>query len=346
MAMQEAARRGSERRGLDAERVRTGGPPYRDVGSDGKLDARRVARALGWFSVALGAVEVLAPRRFSRALGARGTPIAAMLAAFCGLREMAAGVGILTTRRPAGWMGSRVAGDVMDVTLLMGALLSPRARRGRLLAAAAGVIPVMVLDAKCAQQLSGAAGSRPGSARTRRRVTVDRPPEELYRFWRDFSNLPRFMRRIESVRAADDRRSHWTARAPGGLPLEWDSEITDEQPNERIGWRSLPGAPVETTGTVHFHPAAGGRGTQVTVEMEYVPPGRELTTQLLKLIGQSPDQDLGEDLRRFKSLMETGQIIVTDDRLRGGAQPSDGGPRAAMRSVSRGVAWMLTGGGR
>jgi uncharacterized membrane protein len=334
MAMQEARRHGSERRGLDAQLRHTGGEPYRGAGSDGQFDARRVARALGWFSVALGAVEVLAPRRFSRVLGARGTPIAGTLAAFCGLRELAAGVGILTTRRPAGWMSSRVAGDVMDVALLMAALAVPGARRGRLLAATAGVIPVMMLDAKCAQQLSGAAGSRPGAARTRRRVTVDRPAEELYRFWRDFSNLPRFMRRIESVRASDENRSHWTARAPGGLPLEWDSEVTDDRPNERIGWRSVPGAPVETAGVVHFDPAPGGRGTQVTVEMEYVPPGRELTAQL------------HEDLRRFKRLMETGQIIVSDDRLTGAAQPPAGGPRAAMRSASRGVVSMLKGGGR
>jgi uncharacterized membrane protein len=308
MAMHEGIRRGSEDRRPDARLLPTGDRPGRGADSSGGFDARRVARALGWFSVALGAVELFAPRRFSRALGARGTPIAGTLAALCGLREMAAGVGILTTRRPAGWMTSRVAGDVMDVALLVAALGSPRARRGRLLAAAAGVIPVMMLDAKCAQALSGAAGSRPGATRARRRVTVDRPAEELYRFWRDFSNLPRFMGRIESVRATDGR-SHWTARAPGGVPLEWDSEVTDDRPNERIGWRTLPGAPVDTTGAVHFRPAPGGRGTEVTVEMEYVPPGRDLTAQLLKLIGQSPDHDLQEDLRRFKRLMETGQII-------------------------------------
>jgi uncharacterized membrane protein len=309
-----------------------------------RLDPVQVARGLGWFSIALGSVELLAPGAFARALGARGTALGRGLTRFCGVRELAAGVGILTTPRSASWMSSRVIGDVMDVALLLGAMGSPYARRGRLAMAAVGAAPIMALDAWCAQQLAGAAGAGGAAARTRKSVTINRSPEELYRFWRDVSNFPRFMRRIESVRATSDRRSHWVARAPGGMRVEWDSEFTDERPPERLAWRSLPGAQLETAGTVTFQPAPAGRGTQVTVEMEYTPPGREMTAQLLKLVGQAPEQDMQEDLRRFKQLMETGEIIVAREHT-GAAEPS-GAVAGTARAVGGRVLSLLKGGAR
>jgi uncharacterized membrane protein len=230
-----------------------------------------------------------------------------------GVRELACGVGILTTPRPTTWLTSRVAGDVMDLGLLVTALAVPSARRLRLLAAAAAVVGVAMLDARSAQHLGARNGGGGRAVRARRSITINRPVEELYRFWRDLSNVPTFMEKIESVRVTGHRRSHWIARGPLGLPFEWEAEIAEERENQVIAWRSVSGSEIETAGAVWFQPAPGGRGTEVTVELEYTPPGRELTAQLVKLFGQAPEQQLREDLRRFKQLMETGQMIVAPD---------------------------------
>jgi uncharacterized membrane protein len=297
-------------------------------------DGRRGSRGLGWLSVALGSIEVLAPGAFARAIGTGGSPVARAVTRLCGVRELAAGIGILTTPRPAGWMTFRVAGDVMDLALLMAAFVLPSARRGRLLVTAAGVAGVMVLDARCAQQLSGAAGTNGRAVRARRSVTVDRPAEEVYRFWRDLSNLPRFMQRLESVRPASDGRWHVVATGPLGMRLEWDAEITEDQPSRLIAWRSLAGSKIDTTGLVRLKPAPGGRGTEVSVEIEYALPGREVTAQLAKLVGQAPEQLLQDDLRRLKQLLETGEIVVAEGALQGVGQPTAGGAgRASLREA-------------
>jgi uncharacterized membrane protein len=278
------------------------------------LRARRLARRLGWVSVALGTVELLAPGVLARAVGTRGSWPARVVTRALGVRQLTSGIGILTTPRPTTWLSSRVAGDVMDLGLLLTALASPSARRSRLLAAAAAVVGVAVLDARCAERLSAPDGPTGRAVRARRSITVNRPAEELYRFWRDLSNLPTFMDTIESVRVTADRRSHWIATGPLGLRFEWEAEVVEERPNHLIAWRSIAGSEIDTGGSVSFRPAPGGRGTEVTVELEYTPPGRELTAQLVKLIGQAPEQQLRQDLRRFKQLMETGQILIAHDR--------------------------------
>jgi uncharacterized membrane protein len=282
---------------------------------DGGLDPGRLATALGWFSLGLGVAELLAPGTFARAIGLKGAGVSRTVTRAVGLREIASGIGILAERRPVGWMWSRVAGDVMDLALLGAGFAAWRVRRGRLAVAAAGVLGATAVDAFCAEQLRGlgrlsAHADADGTLRVRKRVTVNRPPDALYRFWRDFTNHPRFMERVESVQVSSDRRTHWRARGPGGVGLEWDAEVTDERPNERIAWRSLEQAPYRHAGVVRFEPAAGGRGTTVTVELEYRPPGGALTAAAAKLIGYAPEQQLQEDLRRFKQLVETGQIAV------------------------------------
>lgn len=306
------------------------------------FDPERVARGLGWFSLALGSVEVLAPATLGRVIGTGRSPLGRTVMRVFGLRELAAGVGILTTSRPARWMTARVAGDVADLAALVLALPMPSTRLGRWLLAASSVAAVLALDAKCAQHLGGHAGPGRGTARYRRRITIHRSAEDLYRGWRDSTNLPRFMRRIESVRALDERRSHWTATAPGGSPLEWDSEITDERPGQRLAWKSLPGAPIETSGVVRFERAPADRGTEVIVELEYALPGGDVAAQLLTLIGQSPEQQLGDDLRRFKQLMETGRVVVAEGASRDVGQPRGG--RELRRG--RGVLALLKGGAR
>ena len=146
---------------------------------------------------------------------------------------------------------------------------------------------------------------------TRDTVTINRPASELYRFWRDPANLPRFMKPIEEVRPIGERQTHWVACNPlGGSPIEWDAEIYDERENERIAWRTIGGAPLDHEGCVEFHPAAIGRGTRVTVETSYRPPGGVLGAAAAKLFSDNPRRQASENLRRFKQLMETGEIAT------------------------------------
>jgi uncharacterized membrane protein len=289
-------------------------------------------------------MELLAPGLFTRAIGTRGSVLARAASRVCGVREIAAGIGILTTPRPSGWVTSRVAGDLTDLGLLLAAMAVPGARRGRLLVATAAVAGVTVLDAQCAERLRSG-GARPGAVRARRSITINRSAEDLYRSWRDFPDAPRFMRHVQSVRPTGDGRYHWVAKAPLGSQVEWDAEITDDQPGRLIGWRSVPGSSFENSGRVHFQPAPPGRGTEVRLEIEYTPPGREVTAQLARLIGQAPEQLLAEDLRRFKQLMETGQIVTSEGVLQGVGQPFTRRGQG-FRSRAAGALSVLTGGGR
>ncbi len=142
-------------------------------------------------------------------------------------------------------------------------------------------------------------------------VTIDRPAQELYRYWRDLENLPRIMSHLESVTVVDGLHSHWVAKAPAGMKVEWDAVIINEVPNELIGWRSIPDSDIPNAGSVHFSPAAGGRGTEVRVELQYDPPGGALGAAFAKLFGKEPAQTIYQDLHRFKQLMETGEVATT-----------------------------------
>ena len=141
-------------------------------------------------------------------------------------------------------------------------------------------------------------------------VTINRPAEELYRFWRDFETLPRFMKHLESVKC-EGNRSHWVARGPGGFKIAWDAEIINEKPGTLIAWRSLEGSQVSTAGSVHFSKAPGDRGTEVRVTLKYDPPAGKLGTLIAKLFGAEPAQQIQEDLRRFKQLTEAGEVPTT-----------------------------------
>ncbi len=305
---------------LAGARNRTGMPPRRRTGDRQAANAgggaNGLATFLGLFSIGLGLAQIFAPRGVSNLIGLRtDRGIMPLL----GMREIASGIGILARPRPTGWVSSRVAGDIMDLALLAAASGQRHARRDRLAGAAAAVVGVTVLDVICAAQLGRAprAETGAGTVRKSRTVTINRPPEELYRFWRDFENLPRVMSHIESVRTTGATRSHWVARAPGGSKVEWESEVIADQPDRYIAWRSLPGADVPNSGSVRFEPAPGGRGTEITVELEYKPPGGRLGSSLSKLLGQAPEQQTQEDLRRFKQLMETGEIATTEGQSSG-----------------------------
>jgi uncharacterized membrane protein len=140
-------------------------------------------------------------------------------------------------------------------------------------------------------------------------VTIKRPVEEVYGYWRQLTNLPRFMLHLEAVEPTGDGRSHWTARAPAGRTVEWDAEVVEDAPNERIAWRSLEGSQVTNSGSVRFTPAPGGGGTEVRVELAYGPPGGALGKVVAKLFGEEPQQQITDDLRRLKQVLETGEVV-------------------------------------
>jgi uncharacterized membrane protein len=272
---------------------------------------RAVAQGLGWFSIGLGVAQLLAPDSVSRLIGARPRP---MLMRALGARELLTGLGILSRRKPAGWLGARVGGDLMDLSLLGLAFNTRGANPTRLAGATAAVLGVTALDALCTRELSRSRIGRTGvSARVsvEKSIVIDRPPEDCYRFWRHLDNLPRFMQHIESIQVIDDRRSHWKVKAPGGRHVEWDSEITEDRPNERIAWRTVGEADVPNSGVVRFEPAPGGRGTIVRASLQYEPPGGKPGVLAAKLFGEEPDRQMREDLRRFKQILETGEVPTT-----------------------------------
>ena len=138
-------------------------------------------------------------------------------------------------------------------------------------------------------------------------VTISAPREQIYTFWRNFENLPRFMKNLESVKVIDEKRSHWVVKGPAGYDAEWDAEIINEIPNELIGWRSVEGSRVDNAGSVSFKPASGGSGTEVRVVLRYDPPGGVIGAAISRLFGEDPERQVQEDLRRFKQLIETGE---------------------------------------
>jgi uncharacterized membrane protein len=148
-------------------------------------------------------------------------------------------------------------------------------------------------------------------------VTIQKPREELFSFWRNLENLPRFMRHLHSVTRIDDSRSHWIAEGPGGKMLEWDAEIINEHLNERIGWRSLPGSDLDTAGSVHFKAAPGDRGTEVHVELQYIPPAGALGAAYARLMGQDPADRIKGDLRRLKQILESGETATVEGQSHG-----------------------------
>lgn len=295
------------------------GPPART--SAARAGNRvRLSRALGWFSLGLGLSEVTAPDRLSRLIG---VPARRGLFRILGMREIASGLAILSSRQPARAMQSRVLGDLMDLSLLGIALNGVAHRRSRTLAATATVAAVTLVDYLWSRRLTAARGQgrtlpRDEAIRIGKSVTVNRPVEECYRFWRSLENLPRFMDHLESVRVIDAHRSHWVARGPVGSRIEWDAELINDVENEVIAWRSLAGSAVDSTGAVRFERAPGGRGTVIRLKMHYSPPGGAAGAFLARLFGEAPEQQISEDFRRFKQLLETGETTTITGQAHGG----------------------------
>jgi len=273
-----------------------------------------LARGLGWFSIGLGLAAVLAPRGVARLIGVRGYH---GLIRLVGFREITSGIGILARSKPTPWVDARVAGDAIDLGLLGAAFSQTGSDVNRLATATAAVAGVTAMDVLCSTRLHRYQRGLDPFIHITKSIAINKPKEQLYQFWRDFQNLPRFMRHLDSVRVTGERRSHWVAKAPAGKHVEWDAEITEERNNEYIAWRSLEGADVENSGSVRFETGPKGRGSVVTVELHYKPPGGRLGATFAKLLGEEPGQQVNEDLRRFKQLIESGEIPTTEGQPAG-----------------------------
>ena len=154
-------------------------------------------------------------------------------------------------------------------------------------------------------------------------IAINKSPEELYAFWRDFKNLPIFMKNLESVTEMDRWNSHWVAKGLGGARVEWDAEVYNEEENKLIAWRSLENADVVNAGSVRFEKAPEGRGTYVRVTMNYNPPAGKLGATVAQLLGTEPLQLIKEDLRRLKQVLEAGEIATIAGQTSGRATVQD-----------------------
>ena len=213
--------------------------------------------------------------------------------------------------RNGGWrLGAGTTLLTLGITGRTPFFLSSMIGAGLILRATIGNCPVyqavgVSMSDSTAENTTIAAGH---GTRVEHAITVSETPAELYRFWRDFENLPRFMTHLLDVDTTADGRSHWVAEGPLGLKLEWDAEIVTDVPNEVIAWRSLDGADVDSAGSVHFTELPNGRGTEVRVELKYDPPAGKLGTAIAKLVGHSPAAQIRADMRRFKQIIEAGEM--------------------------------------
>lgn len=311
----------------------------------GRSGDERLATGMGWFSIGLGLAEFAAPGTVAQLIGVRDTERARTLLRAFGAREIATGLAILQSGPDPEWLWARLGGDALDIGTLVRALDDPANDRNRLLIAIAAVAGATAADVYCATQLARRGPSareaqyvvparEDEGIRVRKSFTINRQPDVVYAFWRKLENLPQFMRHLESVEEIDAKRSRWRAKAPAGMTVEWEAEIVDEQPHERISWRSIEGARVPNHGTVRFVPAPGARGTEVHVDLEYSPPGGRFGALVGKLFGEEPEGQIADDLRRLKQILEAGEIARSEGSasLRQPAQPAPEVLRGQMAS--------------
>jgi uncharacterized membrane protein len=301
----------------------------------------RLARVLGWASLALGATQLAAPRAVARISGVDDSPADRAAVPLVGLRELLHAAVLLRSRKPATGLWTRLAGDAADLTSLTGSLARRTGWRRRRVAAVTGaVIAITAVDAYAVLRMRRSRGRGEGEAQGEARgvmrargvmnlraaITVKRPREEVYRFWHDFENFPRFMVHVDSVQRSDGQ-THWKVRGPAMKTVEWDAEIVEDRPGELIAWSSAKSSLVPNSGSVRFADAPGGRGTEVRVNVQYHIPGGKVASILARLMGEHPEQQVRDDLRRFKQVMETGEVVRSEG--------SPEGTRALRQALQR-----------
>lgn len=302
------------------------------------ISPQRVAEGLGWFSIGLGLAEMVAPRQIAKLAGLPPSPSVIATLRAMGGREVANGLAIVALPASARPVWARVAGDALDLALLSSASASEGAQRNRTALANVAIAGVALADMLCAYRLSETDerarqdGVRIHAAAA---VTIGVPIADVYDFWQDFDSFPWFMRDLESVTRINDEISHWKVRGPGGLAAEWDAQIVSNQQDHMISWRSVPGSQVDNRGSVRFEDAPGGRGTEVHVELSYLPPAGRLGHAAAWIFGRSPRQQLREGLKRVKQILELGEIPLSDGP---GLRPAQPPASAESLRSSEGVA--------
>ena len=213
--------------------------------------------------------------------------------------SMAGGIGLaaygVSRRRPTGWI---VAG--------LGAMLFRRGLSGHCHTYEMLGLNTAGTGEDTRRALGGSAGVHVDES-----VTINKPISELYRFWRNLENLPRFMSHLESVERVTDTLSRWRAKGPAGSDVEWNAEIINEVPDQVIGWKSIEGSDVVSAGSVNFDPVGGG-ATRVRVRLQYSPPGGKVGAAVARMMGSDPATQIREDLRRFKQMLETGEVAPNE----------------------------------
>jgi uncharacterized membrane protein len=278
----------------------------------------RLAGFLSKFSLGLGTAQIVAPGLVNHMAGIRDDATTRLWQRVVGARELAAFALIEAERpRPARSLWMRVGGDAKDLTLLALAFRDRRENAPRLMAAVGNVAGIGALDLYSALRASSAP-KQPADRATEEEpmhvkaaITVRKPRQEVYRFWRDLENLPSFMDHVESVEGSNGR-THWKVKAPAGAKAEWDAELIEDRPGEIVTWRSVEGSGIQNSGAVRFVDAPRNQGTEVHVEFEYVPPGGKIGEAVAKLFGEEPTQQAKDDLRRFKQVIETGFVVRSE----------------------------------
>ena len=299
---------------------------HRAPSSDTEME--RLARALGWFSLGLGLAQIAAPSKVAQLIGVDDDDATITMMRVVGAREIASGIGILTQPKPTPWLWARVGGDAMDLTLLKSAMESPRANRNRVATATTAVLGIAAVDALCGTRLTAEPDAPNQSAiqssavHATSAVTVNAPIDMVYGYWEGFQNLPRFMSDFASVQVSGNRQSRWSLTAPAGISVDWEVEITETTPNEQIAWRTSEGSHLEASGFVRFRTAPANRGTEVLFDARFDPPGGELGRKVAGFFADALGTKIGNDLRRFKQLVELGEIVHSDDSLISGPNPA------------------------
>jgi uncharacterized membrane protein len=294
----------SQRQGPSSPRSTHGLTPWQK-----RAVAVAAPRTLGWLSVALGLGGLFVPRTMARWSGLSGHE---SLLAAVGARELVSGIGLLTQRDKVPWLWARVAGDALDLAIL-GLASAPRGGRGARAAGTAVVAAITAADvaAAIAYPRTSSQASPSRDVYLERSIIVNKPPRECYDWWRDLRNMPRFTRNLEKVTPLDENNSLWVSREFAGTRVEWRSRINEDVPGERILWSATRDSSFAHAGSVTFAPATGGRGALIRVSIHYHVPGGRIGAALAQFLGPDPMGEVRENLRRFKQLLETGEIATT-----------------------------------
>jgi uncharacterized membrane protein len=256
--------------------------------------------------------QLLRPGTVTRAVGVGDGAKQQAVTVAVGARELVHAAGLLSPKIGAKWVWTRVAGDALDLASLGRAL---RRHDGdgfrRTVAATTAVVGITAVDVYTALR-QHRTSRKENNVDLTAATTVGKDPQEVYAYWRQLDNLPQFMAHVEDVQKTSETRSHWHVSAPFGKTVEWDAEITEDVPGQTLAWRSVEGADINNAGIVRFSPAPRNQGTEVHVTISYDVPGGKLGEALARWAGEDPHQQLDDDLRRFKQVMETGEVVRSD----------------------------------